>query len=457
MKLILNNTDDSFDVVALSNLFFPRDGFTEEKGKLLTVTRTGNEFEAVFQWNGKQYRSVHTVDAALHDGERCALKRAAYDVFSEATGIVSPWGILSGVRPIRFYQALTEIYGEKTEDVMKTFYLVTSEKIDLCKRTIQRQQAAREANCAGDAGMYISIPFCPSRCKYCSFVSQVTGDESKLIPEYLEVLKEEIAAKAAMAKKKGHRITTVYVGGGTPTTLSAEQLKDLMETVANYVNVPSLLEYTVEAGRPDTITKEKLAIIEGNGAGRISVNPQTLSDEILRAVGRKHTAEDFFRAYEWARATNLAVNVDLIAGLPDDTPEQFGQTMKKIVELDPHNVTVHTLYLKRAADYAEQAPEEFTKNAVNAVKMVDISQRYCREYGYLPYYLYRQKNTVGNLENVGYAKEGFESPYNIYMMDDLQPIYGVGANATTKFLENGTVSRICNTKFAYNYLKERWK
>lgn len=457
MKLILNNTDDSFDIIALSNLFFPRDGFTEEKGKVLTVTRTENEFEAIFEWNGSTYRSAHSVDPALHDGERCALKRAAYDVFSAATGIVSPWGILSGVRPIRFYQTLTEIYGEKTEDVMKRSYLVTPEKIDLCKRTIQRQEAARKENHPGDAGMYISIPFCPSRCKYCSFVSQVTGDESKLIPEYLEVLKEEIAVKTAMAREKGHRITTVYVGGGTPTTLSAEQLQDLMETVAKHVDVPSLLEYTVEAGRPDTITKEKLAVIEGNGAGRISVNPQTLSDEILRAVGRRHTAEDFFRAYQWARDTKLAVNVDLIAGLPGDTPEQFEETMKQIAELDPHNLTVHTLYLKRAADFAEEAPEEFTKNAVDTVKMVDISQKYCREYGYLPYYLYRQKNTVGNLENVGYAKPGYESPYNIYMMDDLQPIYGVGANATTKFLEQGTVSRVCNTKFAYNYLKEKWK
>ncbi len=457
MKLILKNTDDSFDIVALSNLFFPRDGFTEEKGKILTVTRSDDVFEAIFEWNGNVYRSVHAIDPALHDGERCAIKRAAYDVFSEATGIVSPWGILSGVRPIRFYETLTGIYGNKTEDIMKGSYLVTREKIDLCRNTIARQRAAREADRPGDAGMYISIPFCPSRCKYCSFVSQVTGDENKLIPEYLEVLNEEIAAKAALAKEKGHRITTLYIGGGTPTTLSAEQLNRLMETVARYVDLPNLLEYTVEAGRPDTITEEKLKVIEGNGATRVSVNPQTLSDEILQAVGRRHTAADFYRAYEQARKTNLAVNVDLIAGLPGDTPEQFERTMKGITDLDPHNITVHTLYLKRAADYAEEDPAEFTKNANDAVRMVEISQKYCRENGYFPYYLYRQKNTVGNLENVGYAKPGYESPYNIYMMDDLQPIYGAGANATTKFIQQGKVSRICNTKFAYNYLKEKWK
>ncbi len=457
MKLILNHTDDSFDVVALSNLFFPRDGFTEEKGKILTVTRDEKGFEAVFAWNGKEYRSYYEIDEGLHDGARCSIKRAAYDVFSEATGIVSPWGILSGVRPIRFYETLLGIYGAKTEDIMKGSYLVTQEKIDLCKATVEGQKAAREADLPGDAGMYISIPFCPSRCKYCSFVSQVTGEENKLIPEYLEVLKEEIRAKAALAREKGHRITTVYIGGGTPTTLSAAQMDDLMQCIAGVVEVPKLLEYTVEAGRPDTITAEKLKVIEGNGAGRISVNPQTLSDEILAAVGRKHTAAQFYEAYALARKTGLSVNVDLIAGLPGDSPKQFEETMKGVTGLDPHNITVHTLYLKRAADYAEQNPEDFTKNARDAVEMVRISQEYCRKYGYFPYYLYRQKNTVGNLENVGYAKEGFESPYNIYMMDDLQPIYGAGANATTKFIENGKVSRVCNTKFAYNYLKERWK
>jgi len=457
LKLILNNTDDSFDVIALSNLFFPRDGFTEEKGKILTISRMEDRFEATLEYNGKRYFSASRIPPEVHDGERCAIKRAAYDVFSEATGIRSPWGLLSGVRPIRFYETLTGIYGEKTEDIMKGHYLVTPEKIELCKQTIARQEAARAENRPGDAGMYLSIPFCPSRCKYCSFVSQVTGSEQDLIPEYLTVLKEEIAAKAALAKKKGHRITTLYIGGGTPTTLSAEQLDDLMKTVAKYVDVDRLLEYTVEAGRPDTITEEKLRAVEANGGTRVSVNPQTLSDEILQRVGRRHTAEDFYRAYEIARKTKLAVNVDLIAGLPGDTPEQFERTMAGITALDPHNITVHTLYLKRAADYGEEDPETFTKNARNAVEMVDISQKYCKDFGYLPYYLYRQKNTVGNLENVGYAKEGFESPYNIYMMDDLQPIYGAGANATTKFIENGTVSRVCNTKFAYNYLKEKWK
>ena len=457
LKLILNNTDDSFDIVALSNLFFPRDGFTEEKGKVLTVTRNGDVFEAVFEWNGTVYRSARKIPAEVHDGERCAIKRAAYDVFSEATGIESPWGLLSGVRPIRFYETLTGIYGDKTEEVMAKHYLVTAEKIELCRNTIAHQAEARRNNRQGDAAMYISIPFCPSRCKYCSFVSQVTGDENKLIPEYLEVLKEEIGAKAASAREQGHRITTVYMGGGTPTTLSAVQMDDLMKTVASHVDVSSLLEYTVEAGRPDTITAEKLKVIEANGATRVSVNPQTLNEEILQAVGRRHTVEQFYNAYEQARKTSLAVNIDLIAGLPGDNPTSFEETMKGVTALDSHNITVHTLYLKRAADYGEEDPTQFTKNAREAVEMVNISQRYCKQYGYHPYYLYRQKNTVGNLENVGYAKEGFESPYNIYMMDDLQPIYGAGANAVTKTISDGKVSRVCNTKFAYNYLKEKWK
>ncbi len=457
MKLILNNTDDTFDLVALSTLFFPREGFTEEKGKILTVTRQNDVFEAKFQWKDNTFYAAHRIDPSLHDGERCAIKRAAYDVFCAATGIESPWGILSGVRPIRFYETLTGIYGARTEEIMENAYLVSPEKIELCRDTIAHQATARKLNGPADAGMYISIPFCPSRCKYCSFVSQVTGEEGKLIPDYLNILKEEIRIKIALAKERGHNITTVYVGGGTPTTLSSNQLRELMETISDGLDPSSLLEYTVEAGRPDTITEEKLKTIESMGASRISVNPQTLNDKVLEQVGRKHTADDFYKAYTLARKTNLAVNVDLIAGLPGDTPESFEQTMEGITRLDPHNITVHTLYLKRAADYAEEKPEQFTANAKNAVTMVATSQRYCRENGYFPYYLYRQKNTVGNLENVGYAKPGFESPYNIYMMDDLQPIYGAGANAVTKMMENGTVSRVCNTKYAYNYIKERWK
>lgn len=457
MKLILQNTDDSFDIVALSNLFFPRDGFKEEKGKILTVTRTKDRYEAVFTCNGKEYRAAYDAPAEVHDAHRCAIKRAAYDVFGQATGIRSPWGILSGVRPIRFYETLLGIYGDDAARIMTQYYLVTPEKIDLCEQTIRRQRTAREQNKPGDAAMYVSIPFCPSRCKYCSFVSQVTGDEHGLIPEYLQALKDEIAQKASLAAERGHRITTVYVGGGTPTTLSAPQLDDLMRTIGRYVDVPSLLEYTVEAGRPDTITPEKLAVIEANGAGRISVNPQTLHNGILQQIGRRHTVEDFMRAYEDARKTGLAVNVDLIAGLPGDDPDKFEYTVRRTTELAPQNLTVHTLYLKRAADYAEEDPSQFTKNAADTTEMIAISQEYCKKNGYYPYYLYRQKNTVGNLENVGYAKEGFESPYNIYMMDDLQPIYGCGANATSKQIENGTVTRTCNTKFAYNYLNERSK
>ncbi len=457
MKLILKNTENSFDIIALSNLFFPRDGFTEEKGKILTLTKKGNTFEVLLEYNGAKFFGAYPVDDTLHDGERWAIKRAGYEVFSAATGITSPWGILSGVRPVHYYEKLLDIYGEKTDEILEKAYLVAPEKIRLCRETLARQKAAKEANRPGDAGMYISIPFCPSRCKYCSFVSQVTGEENGLIPAYLEVLKEEIAYKTALAKERGHRITTLYMGGGTPTTLTADQMKDLMQTLARHVDVSSLLEYTVEAGRPDTITEEKLKVIEANGAGRISVNPQTLQDAILENVGRRHTVADFHRAYEAARKTHLCVNVDLIAGLPGDTPEGFEKTMAGVTALNPHNITVHTLYLKRAADFGEEDPKTFTRNARNAVKMVETSQRYCNAFGYNPYYLYRQKNTVGNLENVGYAKPGTESPYNIYMMDDLQPIYGAGANATTKFLDENKVTRVCNTKFAYNYLKEKWK
>lgn len=457
MKLNLIHTDRSFDVVSLCPLFFPRDGFSEEKGKILTVIREEDRYRTVFEWNGTEYTSEYPIRDQILDAERTALKRAVYQVLSKATGITSPWGILSGVRPLRFYETVREAYGAQTADIMEEEYLVDRQKTELCRSVLEQQQAARRANTPNSAALYLSIPFCPSRCKYCSFVSQVTGDETNLIPEYLHVLKEEIAARLQTAAENGDQISTAYLGGGTPTTLTASQLNDLLKSLAKHIDLSGLLEFTVEAGRPDTIDPEKLAVLEANGVTRISVNPQTLDDGVLQLVGRRHTVADFYRAYEQTRKTSLDINVDLIAGLPGDTPEKFDRTMSEITALAPENLTVHTLYLKRAADYGAQDAELFTQNTAQTVEMVRLSQEHCRKNGYLPYYLYRQKNTVGNLENVGYAKKGKENYYNIYMMDDLQTIYGAGANAITKTVRNGTVSRSCNTKYAYNYIKEKWK
>ena len=304
--------------------------------------------------------------------------------------------------------------------------------------------------------VYISIPFCPTRCDYCSFVSHDIAGAKKLIPEYINTLKKEIGAVSGIIKNLGLKTETIYFGGGTPTSLSASQLDDVLSETAADFDVPSLMEFTVEAGRPDTINYEKMKILKNYGVGRISVNPQTFSDEIRRNIGRRHTTAQFYSAYEDAvKAGFDDINIDLIAGLPGDTVENFSDGVKKAVELGSANITVHTLALKRASELVTDKKERTVSKLTD--EMINNSQKLLRENGYIPYYMYKQSKSVGNLENVGWSKPGEEGCYNIYMMDETHSVLSAGAGAVTrlKSFRPEKIERIYNFKYPFEYISRQ--
>lgn len=366
-----------------------------------------------------------------------------YRVLCEFTGTALPWGILTGVRPIRLLAGYSDEYAAQK-------LLVSPEKLALARKIDAVQAPALNAVPKNSFSLYVSIPFCPSRCSYCSFVSHSADKAAVRIDEYVGRLAQELAQTAQIAKECGLRLDTIYVGGGTPTTLSAQQLERLFSALEPF-NRDFLREFTVEAGRPDTITRDKLNIIKQAGADRISVNPQTMNDSVLAAVGRRHSTADTLRAYELAREVGFdCINMDLIAGLPTDTEQGFCRSLDKAAELAPENITVHSLSLKRAAALLHEAD----RRTCGAAGMIDYTHRTLAQRGYIPYYLYRQKNTADNQENTGYARAGKESLYNMFIMEEVQTILACGAGASTKLVdtENGRIKRIMNFKYPYEYL-----
>lgn len=459
MKVILENVPLLYDVQCICLLFFPRVSFSADDGTALTV-KAEEKGVSVLYSNGKESFGGYYPFEREYDYLRTAVKAAVYDVLCKATRKSSPWGIITGIRPALLLEKLIQSEGEAATEIFKNRYLVSEEKINLCLETLEGRKRAIAENGPDDVSVYISIPFCPTRCSYCSFVSSSTEKERALLPEYVDLLCEEIREKAAMIKSDGKKVSTLYIGGGTPTVLDETLLEKLLCEVEKSITVPfGVKEFTLEAGRPDTVTDGKLRVAEAHGVGRISVNPQTLSDDVLLCIGRKHTAADFFKAYDLAKKYPFVINTDLIAGLPGDTAESFAKTVDGIFSLSPENVTVHTLYLKRSSDMgAAENVGKISSETPDVSEFLCEVERRRKLDGYFPYYLYKQKNTVGNNENIGFAKPGTECFYNIYMMDDVHDIYGMGAGAVTKKIDPLThkAQRRSNTKFAYNYIKEKY-
>jgi oxygen-independent coproporphyrinogen-3 oxidase len=412
-------------------------------------------------------RSTVLHDPAEADGgfnldDRCEteLSRLLYRALEKVTGISSEWGVLTGVRPVKQVNAMIdggmtkeEIYAKLQND-----FLVDRKKCEIAYDTAASQAPFLKRLADGEGktfGLYVSIPFCPTRCSYCSFISQSASGNGvkKIIPLYIENLCEEIKYTAKITQKAGLKPDTVYFGGGTPTTLSAAQLERIMTAVSEAFDLSEVKEYTVEAGRPDTITADKLAAIKKCGCTRISINPQTLNDDVLKAIGRNHTVEQFYESFSLARSMGFdSVNTDIIAGLPDDSVESFKATVDGLIALSPESITVHTLSIKRSARLnSSDEKREIMKNP--AKQMVDYATARLYESGYRPYYLYRQKNMVDNLENIGWVKPGCESLYNIYIMEEVQTIIAVGAAGSTKLrdMKNGRLERVFNYKYPLDY------
>jgi oxygen-independent coproporphyrinogen-3 oxidase len=370
------------------------------------------------------------------------------------------WGALTGVRPVKLpVRAMREgATPARAEQLLKERYRVSPLRRRLamdCARASLKMEASLRPE---EVSLYVGIPFCPSRCAYCSFISAAAPRALGLVEPYLEALSREIGAAGEMVKNAGLSVRSVYVGGGTPTTLSAPQLSALLLCLRHSFDLSRCTEFTVEAGRPDTITREKLEVIEANGAGRVSVNPQTMSDEVLRAMGRAHTTAETLAAYALVRAhSSLTVNMDLIAGLPRDTQEGFRNSLDTVLSLAPENITVHTLALKKGSRLMEE--KGALPGGETVAAMLGYAHACLRERGYIPYYLYRQKFMSGSFENVGWCLPGFESAYNICMMEELHTVLALGAGGVTKLVDGarGRIVRVANPKYPQEYIRDMEK
>lgn len=460
MNLYVKNHNFHFELENLTRLFFPN-----EK---ITVIRDFSEPQSPYIYTevsdkitisvniGSFNKSETAVKKLTDDDNELVSAQLLYKLLCDFTGLTQPWGILTGVRPVKLLRKLAEESNE--EQAVKKFlndFFVSNEKTALSRETEHNERKILELSRPESFSLYVGIPFCPSRCSYCSFVMASIERAEKLIEPYTKLLCEEIKRTAEIANKLGLRLETVYFGGGTPTTLSAEQLDTVLRTVNKSFDMSTCREFTVEAGRPDTIDSAKLFALKENKVDRISINPQTTNDEVLKTIGRKHTAQQFFDAFELARKCGFDnINTDLIAGLPTDTPESFKNSLDSIVKLNAECITVHTLCMKRASRLTTEGVTLDLQQARDAREMLAYTQNILGQNGYIPYYMYRQSRMVGNLENVGWSKRGFESLYNVYVMDETHTILACGSGGVTKLKRNNPdyLERIFNFKYPYEYI-----
>ena len=419
---------------------------------------------AALVWGGAEYRAARRCRVSELTGQLSAdralqriLKLAFYDAGTAALGKEPPWGALTGVRPVKIpaKAMLAGATPAQAEKVLRDTYRVSPGRRKLAMDCAQASLAAQRSLGEHEVSLYVGIPFCPTRCAYCSFVSADVGRALKLIDPFLDALSREIRATGAMLADAGLRVRTVYFGGGTPTTLTAPQLDRLMGEIAEHIDLSACTEYTVEAGRPDTITAEKLAVLKRRGCDRVSVNPQSMSDAVLAAMGRAHRAADILGAFALVRESGIGcVNMDLIAGLPGDSADGFRSSLDQVLSLAPENVTVHTLALKKGSRLMEG--ETPLPPGEDVAAMLDYAWAALRESGQIPYYLYRQKYMSGSFENVGWCLPGTESLYNICMMEELHTIVSLGGGGVTKLVDRNTgyITRIANAKYPQEYIQK---
>ncbi len=479
MKITLDSPINRYYVQTLSMIFFPGEHFggqdetdPREDEPCLYVRSEDRETEiaayAKIDWQGKiseaDYVAQKTESRTAERTLKLAVGGAVLAALGERVGYRPAWGMMVGVRPSKVATEMLNAGVSKTrvKKILNTDYLVIPKKAALATDIALTEKRVVGEPSPKDCSIYISIPFCPSRCTYCSFVSYTSKRLLGLIPQYLERLKADIRANFELVERLGLRVRTIYIGGGTPTILEAEQIRDLLSLIASLTDVEALDEYTMEAGRPDTITEEKFAIAKELGVTRVSVNPQSLCDDVLCGIGRNHTVDQFFSAFETARRVGMkTVNVDLIAGLPGDNFRRFSATMDQIIQLRPENITVHTFCVKKSAEILRLNADVYSMRGGDVGKCVDYSQIRAHQAGYIPYYMYRQKNTVGNYENVGFSLPEHEGLYNIYMMEEIHTILAAGAGAVTKLVDNTgshtdtrTIERLFHQKYPYEYLEE---
>jgi oxygen-independent coproporphyrinogen-3 oxidase len=463
-RFYINNVNNDYHYGELARVFL-----TDDEFEVIPISVFGRELhlrDGSFLIN----KDAHPEDSVNDASEyRDRIKRELYILLSELTGLKPGWGTLTGVRPLKLAYEIYNRMGSLDEmcRILSERYLVSDHKISLLREILEYQLSQDLGNPFSDlaadgtehmkAGLYIGIPFCPTRCEYCAFASGTAGDDE--IAAYLEDLLKEIRYMGRLASDNKTIIESVYIGGGTPTTLDAGQMHRLITEICGSFDLdPGSIEFTVEAGRPDTITDEKLRVIRDLGVSRISINPQSMKDETLRLIGRDHTSDDIRRGYIAASQYGFEViNADLIAGLPDEGIEDFKASLEEIIELGADNITVHTLSVKKGSKLIEKDPGYYRRNTETAARMVDYARDRLGRAGFVPYYIYRQKHQMGALENVGYSIPGKHSIYNIRIMEEKQTIIGLGCGAIGKvyFPEEDRLERIANVS-NYKVYSERF-
>lgn len=457
MKLLVINHKYHYEMEKLVRIFLPhvkiqviKDEFTEDFDLLTAVDK-----EITVKARLSDFSK--TLTAPLCKDNEMQMGRMVFEILSEYTAFNAKWGVLTGVRPSKLLINTEKQLGrEGTEEYFQKELLVTKEKYDLARRVADFEEKIIKTSKKNSFSLYVSIPFCPSRCSYCSFVSHsIQNDKAKnLLPQYVEQLTIELAMTGEIARELDLSLESIYIGGGTPTTLSAKQLEQVIGAIEENFDFKGCGEFTVEAGRPDTITEEKLRVIKNSAVNRISINPQTFNNSVLEAVGRMHTAEDTVNIFNLARKMGFDnINMDLIAGLPTDTVEGFMYSLDTAMELDPENITVHTLAVKRSSKIGQSTPKIAVENANRASSMLDYTYKKLSD-KYHPYYMYRQSKSAGALENVGWSKDDKECIYNIFMMEECHTILACGGGAVTKLkAPNGNeIERIFNYKYPFEYI-----
>jgi oxygen-independent coproporphyrinogen-3 oxidase len=389
-----------------------------------------------------------------------AIRKSTLKVLEAFTNIKQPWGILTGIRPTKLYHKYKQegMQNHEIFKVLKETRYLDDVKIRLLESIVERQlKSVKDLyTLNNEVSIYIGIPFCPTKCAYCTFPAYSIPKKGNEVQDFFKCLLTEIEAVGKYLSEKKIKVTTVYLGGGTPTSLNERQLENLFEKLYEWIpNMASIRELTVEAGRPDTITQEKLDVLNKFMVTRISVNPQSFNQETLDAIGRHHTVNETIEKYILARENNFSnINMDLIIGLPNEGVEELQYTLKQMHELQPESVTIHTLSFKRASQMSQNKAKYKVASSTEIVKMMETAKSWSEENYYEPYYLYRQKNILGNLENIGYAKEGKESIYNILIMEEAQTIIGLGCGAASKFIskDKKTIEHFANPKDTRSYI-----
>ncbi len=456
MKLTLIGHDDRYAVEQLQMALFS----TNQEGDATSSLHRGKIWltaTAKITLDGKTATAARRLKASEETVRlrRQILQQSYYLAAVQLLERPSDWGSLAGVRPTKIStkHLLEGGTPKSAENLLKQVYYVTQPRrklaVDCSLSTVDAIGKLEDT----DISLYVGIPFCPTRCSYCSFVSRTIGNQTNLLEPYLEALLQEIAVTGRLLENSGRKVRTIYIGGGTPTTLTTPQMIRLLDTIRDSFDLSRCMEFTVEGGRPDTLDAEKLWAIREHGADRMSINPQTMVDSVLEACKRPHTAADVLQAYEWACDAGFkAINMDLIAGLPTDDFDGFRYSLDTVAALNPENITVHTLALKKDADLFQN--REQLSHADEVARMVDYSNATLRALGYKPYYLYRQKYMSGSFENVGWCRDGLDCLYNIYMMEEVHTILSLGGGGMNKVtLPDGTLQRFHNPKFPEQYIE----